>query len=470
MMLVKQKIIFTLVCFLASGFVVSTKLSLAAADPFHDVMSNMNPSILKSFCRPTQSLFDNIATDQPQQSIVRFGYNYDTVRYLKATYNVFGMSADTMIRCVPGVGVFCAALAGTPMPTDCPSLLAGYNQADPGKFAGSSVSGSILGLYYQADHIKSVVGSPFDMRYFASEEFKNVPFVGTALAAGAPEYRAPFITDVYFIWKIMRNLAFGALSLIMLVIGVMMINRSRINPQTVVTIQYALPKIIIAVVLIAFSYPIGATLTNFFYYGAGALNNLAANATAPQAAKDLGSMWDSAHKQINVGSVFMYIITAILASFVIGVVALIVGVLVCLVCIVQLILIVIKFFNYYIKMVFEVVLSPFSFVISAVPGNDDRVMNWFKKMLAYGVSLMVLEAGTFFVIFLGVDLAIHTVANFTATTTGAFTAIGGLNVAGGPIIGIVELAVVFIAGLGTVLKMPAMIEEALIGAPGKKKK
>jgi len=46
--------------------------------------------------------------------------------------------------------------------------------------------------------------------------------------------------------------------LLLVVMGIMIMTRKKINPQAVVTVQNVLPRVAISVVLVFFSYAIGA--------------------------------------------------------------------------------------------------------------------------------------------------------------------------------------------------------------------
>lgn len=61
---------------------------------------------------------------------------------------------------------------------------------------------------------------------------------------------------VFQLWKNLRDLSFLIIVLILVTIGFMIMFRSKINPQTVITVENSLPKIVIALILITFSYPI----------------------------------------------------------------------------------------------------------------------------------------------------------------------------------------------------------------------
>jgi len=68
------------------------------------------------------------------------------------------------------------------------------------------------------------------------------------------------------LWQIFRNLAYTIYILIFLVIGFMIMFRTKINAQTVITIQSALPNLIITLLLITFSYAIAGFLVDIMYF------------------------------------------------------------------------------------------------------------------------------------------------------------------------------------------------------------
>jgi len=67
------------------------------------------------------------------------------------------------------------------------------------------------------------------------------------------------------IWTAFRNLAYVFFTIVFIFTGFAIMFRLKINPQTVVTIQSALPKIIIALILVTFSYAIAGLLIDFIY-------------------------------------------------------------------------------------------------------------------------------------------------------------------------------------------------------------
>lgn len=67
------------------------------------------------------------------------------------------------------------------------------------------------------------------------------------------------------LWKTFRNLAYILLSIAIVAIGFMIMFRKKIDPHTVVTVQNSIPRIIMVLVLITFSYAIAGLLIDLMY-------------------------------------------------------------------------------------------------------------------------------------------------------------------------------------------------------------
>mgnify|MGYP003966741663 CR=1 FL=1 len=81
------------------------------------------------------------------------------------------------------------------------------------------------------------------------------------------------LSGVLETWKIFRNISYALFVIIFVVVGFMIMFRSKLNPQTAVTLQLALPKLIITLLLITFSYAIAGFVIDMIYF----LTYLAAN-------------------------------------------------------------------------------------------------------------------------------------------------------------------------------------------------
>lgn len=80
------------------------------------------------------------------------------------------------------------------------------------------------------------------------------------------------------LWSASRNLAYIVLVIVMVVIGFMVIFRMKIDPKTVISIQAAIPKIVLTLIVITFSYAIVGFLIDLMYLAMAVMIGLLANA------------------------------------------------------------------------------------------------------------------------------------------------------------------------------------------------
>jgi hypothetical protein len=76
------------------------------------------------------------------------------------------------------------------------------------------------------------------------------------------------------LWRVFRNLTYALMIVVIVVMAFMIMFRVKISPQTVITVQSALPKIAIALILITFSYAIAGLLIDLMYVVMGLLTTL----------------------------------------------------------------------------------------------------------------------------------------------------------------------------------------------------
>jgi hypothetical protein len=76
------------------------------------------------------------------------------------------------------------------------------------------------------------------------------------------------------LWKASRNLSYMLLVIVMVVMAFMIMFRVKLSPQTVITVQSALPKVIVALILITFSYAIAGFMIDLMYVSIGLLAGL----------------------------------------------------------------------------------------------------------------------------------------------------------------------------------------------------
>jgi len=85
----------------------------------------------------------------------------------------------------------------------------------------------------------------------------NIGIVKPALAQGTGF--AAF-SPILVLWKAFRDIAYLAFVIIFVVVGLMIMFRKKIDPRTVATVQDALPRIVVTLILVTFSYAIGGLI------------------------------------------------------------------------------------------------------------------------------------------------------------------------------------------------------------------
>jgi len=73
------------------------------------------------------------------------------------------------------------------------------------------------------------------------------------------------LNGIMSLWKTLRNTVYTLISLFFIIVGIMIMLRIKTSPQTTVTIQTALPKIVTTLILVTFSYAIAGLLIDFSY-------------------------------------------------------------------------------------------------------------------------------------------------------------------------------------------------------------
>ncbi len=89
------------------------------------------------------------------------------------------------------------------------------------------------------------------------------------------------LTPLLPLWKTTRNIAYAVLIIIMVIIGFMIIFRMKIDPKTVISVQAALPKIVLTLIIITFSYAIVGFLVDIMYISMAIVIDVMARAMGP---------------------------------------------------------------------------------------------------------------------------------------------------------------------------------------------
>lgn len=132
------------------------------------------------------------------------------------------------------------------------------NPADADKNYGKSVFGFMSNLI-----IIPYANPPASGVMWAYEGLQNAGFVPKTMAAEGIGFAA--IKPFSNLWKIFRDLSYMLLVIVLIAIGFMIMFRAKINPQTVISVENALPKIVISLILITFSFAIAGFMIDLMY-------------------------------------------------------------------------------------------------------------------------------------------------------------------------------------------------------------
>lgn len=99
--------------------------------------------------------------------------------------------------------------------------------------------------------------------YWAYTGLANAGFIPKTYAAEGIGFAA--LSPIMNLWKVFRDVAYMLLALVLIAIGFMIMFRMKLNPQTVISVENALPRIVISLILITFSFAIAGFLIDLMY-------------------------------------------------------------------------------------------------------------------------------------------------------------------------------------------------------------
>lgn len=78
---------------------------------------------------------------------------------------------------------------------------------------------------------------------------------------------AAVLNPILKLWEVSRNISYIIMIIIFVIIGLMVMFRTKINPQTVITAQAALPGLVLGLILITFSYFFAGLISDMAFVG-----------------------------------------------------------------------------------------------------------------------------------------------------------------------------------------------------------
>lgn len=323
---------------------------------------------------------------------------------------------------------------------------------------GKETSGIPLGIYrgsgsmlsFTATLKNNVVNEPLpvNMAFFLKDYARRIPIVkDTAYAQTKADYNIIGGEVVYDIWKFTRDIALGLMSLVLLIVGLMIMTRKTVEPRTVVTVQNMLPRIAIGIVLVFFSYPIGAFFAGMF---------------TPLCWHALWSVfsWIShtggAAGNLNVLTSAVFNPLLAISEIGMGLFSALAAIALLLVSLILMIVVLVRSLLIYLKILMSIVVAPIQFTLGVLPGKESSTVDWFKSILADTLSAPAMFAMISFGWLFGY-------ASFTGTAINWANAGGDFGEDISRLFSGLFTPMIMMYCLMTALKMPGKVQKMIMG-------
>jgi hypothetical protein len=265
-----------------------------------------------------------------------------------------------------------------------------FNQLGPQDYAKLGVPGLLT--YGIAEIYQHPAASGVDSINSTLAKFDLVP------SAYAQGYGYTALNPIMSLWIASRNMAYLLLVIILIAAGFLIMFRVKINPQTVVSLQMMIPKLIITLVLITFSYAIAGLVIDLIYVVISVIVALAASQGLITNVGGAISFFTQSSFKAYVG----YYITPALLLAIIGSVAFVIagavpvlgpvlvglgalGAIIGIVALIALIFTVFKVYwmllKTYITLLLLIVIGPWQIMLGLLPGQQG-FSSWFRNILA----------------------------------------------------------------------------------------
>lgn len=410
--------------------------------------------------RVIQDGFNEMITGVPSHLI--YGRSMDQVHYCVTTIlsTPEGKTEPVSWELAERAKAFWEKFIATLKNQDCSDLtyspilkIAGIDVPPP---TSSRTGGSLAGLTSNMLDASYNSPPPVNLAFYVGRVASKIPIINnTAFANPVLVDYHPMLLAVFNIWTFSRDVAFGLMAVFMLVIGIMIMMRKQLDSRTAVTVQNALPRIVIAVVLITFSYAIGSFAVALI----GPLSKISVIFFL--------NNWVNA---FNYGLPFM--VAAMMTNMLGHVGTMGVGVflnmIVGTVLIIQILWILFQVMIATFKIMVQIITGPIIFAWGAIPGNEKATTDWFKQL---ALNIIIAPLMLFF-------LAVASVFAFELSISPLKQIMSGEGVGRIPHVVIGTLSMMTMAIMTPLLimfilfyagKLPKKLKEVMLGPPKPKK-
>lgn len=118
---------------------------------------------------------------------------------------------------------------------------------------------------------------PLSLTHYVKDTARHLKIIPEVQAQSTQGFGFSNLTPILDLWRASRNIAYALMVLVIIALSFMIMFRVKISPQTVISVQSALPKIAIALVLVTFSYAIAGFLVDVMYVLIGLISLILAS-------------------------------------------------------------------------------------------------------------------------------------------------------------------------------------------------
>lgn len=227
------------------------------------------------------------------------------------------------------------------------------------------------------------------------------------------------MTKVMPVWKAFRNISYVFFVLIFIFVGFAIMFRMKINPQTVISIQSALPKIILSLILVTFSYAIVGFMLDLMLVLLGLTSSVFLGEPNGLIRSQFGFLGDVLTELQNIVTtlipgaagiisniaigillVFVFLIIG-LVVFIFGPISMIFGVIAVILAFIAVIRCLWTLLKAYAMIIISLIFAPFQILFGALPGSNS-ISTWFRNLLAnilvFPVMFLMFLLSTFLIV------------------------------------------------------------------------
>jgi len=319
---------------------------------------------------------------------------------------VFGDPWQIIAEKKQDVAVFVGEALPTALASGISSILTGCNLSEMTKKDGCTAKDPLKGYLpggafgYMAIAFDEIQNGdnilPINLAYYSQDLASNLPLgiVNPPSAYAEAELfkretsglakimSGTFRGTVLELWKTMRNIAYSLIVLILVIVGFMVMFRKKLSAQVTVSVANSLPRLVIGLILITFSYPIAALTIPFMNALLAMSTGLFQNALTERfgemnmtemAVESLNQTLSSGNWEINL---FIGILTVVL------IVAFFIAMLSVLFTLAQ----------RYLKIIIATIFGPLILAAGILPGQEKLTSDWIKGLIINTVSVPAIFA------------------------------------------------------------------------------